>query len=161
MYVSVRKWKQKQRTFFSTSQPCMTKEFTHDFHIVLQWIPSNHCYMLTLVAPALFSFCLNGLSLIAMVEQLLLPIWGFSNMTFTNETDANPAKVKLKSQDWVDNCTRDKSFLDGYMVLPKMKNWIITIYQLYICMCVVIIIRIIYSTIPYVVETKMARMKAN
>ena len=52
-------------------------------------------------------------------------------------------------------------FLDGYMVLPKMKNWIITIYQLYICMCVVIITQIIYSIIPYVVETQMVRMKAN
>ena len=88
----------------------MTKEFTHDFHILLQWIPSNHSYMLTLVAPALFSFCLNGLPLIALVEQLLLPAWGSSNMTFTNDTDDNPAKVKLKSQDWVDNGTRDNLF---------------------------------------------------
>ena len=52
-------------------------------------------------------------------------------------------------------------FLDGYMVLPKMKNWIITIYPLPICMCVVIIIQIIYSIIPYVIETQMVRMKAN
>ena len=88
----------------------MTREFTHDFHIVLQWIPSDHSYMLTLVALALFSFCLNGLPLIAMVEQLLLSAWGSSNMTFTNKTDDNPAEVKLKSQDWVGNGTRDNLF---------------------------------------------------
>ena len=138
----------------------MTREFTQDFHIVLQWIPSDHSYMLTMVALALFSFCLNGLPLIAMVEQLLLPAWGSSNMTFTNETDDNPAEVKLKSQDWVDNGTLH-NLLDGYMVLPKMKNWIITIYPLSICMCVVIIIQIIYSIILYVIETQMVRMKTN
>ena len=138
----------------------MTREFKHDFLIVLQWIPSDHSYMLTLVALALFSFCLNGLPRIAMVEQLLLPAWGLSNMRFTTETDDNPAEVKLKSQDWVDNGTRDNlsRWIYGSSEDEKLN---ITIYPLSICMYVVIIIQIIYSILPYVIETQMVRMKAN
>ena len=127
--------KAEAKHIFFTSQRCMTKDFTHDFHIVLQWIPSNHSYMLTLVAPALFSFCLSGLRLIAMVEQLLLPTWGSSNMTFTNQTDANPAKLKLKSQDCIDNGTRDNIFrwIYGSSEDEKLNYHNLPIIYLYVC----------------------------
>ena len=92
--------------------------------------------MLTLVALALFSFfCLNGLPLIAIVEQLLLPAWGSSNMTFTNETDDNPAEVKLKSQDWVDNGTRDNLFrwIYGSSEDEKLNYHNLSNIYLYVC----------------------------
>ena len=125
----------RSKAYFFTSQHCMTNEFTHNFHIVLQWIPSNHSYMLTLVAPALFSFSLNGLPLIAMVEQLLLPAWGSSNMTFTNETDDNPAEVKLRSQDSVDNGTRDNLFRWIYGSSEDERLNYHNLPIIYLCVC--------------------------
>ena len=96
------------------------------------------------MASALFSFCLSRLPLTVMVEQLLLPAYtGSSNVTFTNENDANPIKFRLQSQHWVDTDTIAASHLTTFRWIcgsykDSMINCSITIYQLYICMCVVI-----------------------
>ena len=138
----------------------MTREFTHDFHIVLQWIPSDYSYMLTLVALP----CSVSASTDYHWSQWLnnyccqhggLQIWHLQTKPMTILQRSN-WKARIGS-----TMVPVIIFLDGYMALPKMKNWIITIYPLSICMCVLIIIQSIYSIIPYVIETQMVRMKAN
>ena len=66
---------------------------------------------------------------------LLLPAWRSSNMTFTNETDDNPAEAKLKSQDWVDNGTRDNLFrwIYGSSEDEKLNYHNLPIIYLYVC----------------------------
>ena len=56
-------------------------------------------------------------------------------MTFTNETDDNPAEVKLKSQDWVDNGTRDNLFrwIYGSSEDEKLNYHNLHIIDLYVC----------------------------
>ena len=50
-------------------------------------------------------------------------------MTLTNETDDNPAEVKLKSQDWVDNLFR---WIYGSSEDEKL-NHNLPIIDLYVC----------------------------